>query len=109
MMGRYISKRKRTDNVTESQPREALSESTDGGETSGQSTNKNTSQACKKRKVRPIQDEHRKFQEKWTEEYFFVLHDTNPVCLICQKECSGFKRGNLERHFRTTHALPTWK
>lgn len=57
----------------------------------------------KKRKVRTIQDEHRKFQEKWTDEFLFVLHGSNPLCLLCKQTRSGFKRSNLERHFQTTH------
>lgn len=57
----------------------------------------------KKRKIRAIQDEHRKFQEKWTDEFVFVLHGSNPLCLICKQTRSGFKRSNLERHFQTTH------
>lgn len=57
----------------------------------------------KKRKVRSIQDEHRKFQEKWTDEFLFVLHGTNPLCLICKQTSACFKRSNLERHFKTAH------
>ena len=78
-------------------------ENEDGGETSGQQTDCYEGQVTKKRKVRAIQDEHRKFQEKWTEEFAFVLHGTNSLCLICQKVCSGFRRENLERHLRMTH------
>uniref|UniRef100_H2ZW76 DUF4371 domain-containing protein n=1 Tax=Latimeria chalumnae TaxID=7897 RepID=H2ZW76_LATCH len=48
----------------------------------------------------------RKFQEKWTDEFFFVLNEISmkPVCLICQKTRSAFKRSNLERHHTTVHA-----
>ena len=78
-------------------------ENEDGGETSGQQADCYEGLVTKRRKVRAIQDEHSKFQEKWKEEFAFVLHGTNSLCLICQKVCSGFKRGNLERHVRTTH------
>lgn len=69
----------------------------DGDEVCGEST------PAKKRKVRVIQDEHRKFQQKWTEEFLFVLHGSNPLCLLCKQTRSGFKRSNLERHFQTMH------
>ncbi len=57
----------------------------------------------KKRKVRSIQDEHRKFQDKWTDEFLFVLHSMNPLCLLCKETRACFKRSNLERHFKTAH------
>ncbi len=69
----------------------------DGDRVCGEST------PAKKRKVRALQDEHRKFQEKWTDEFLFVLHGSNPLCLLCKQTRSGFKRSNLERHFQTTH------
>ncbi len=69
----------------------------DGDGVCGEST------PAKKRKVRALQDEHRKFQEKWTDEFLFVLHGSNPLCLLCKQTRSGFKRSNLERHFQTTH------
>ncbi|MBN3315765.1 GT2D2 protein, partial [Atractosteus spatula] len=55
------------------------------------------------KRERSIHDEHRKFQDNWTDEFLFVLHGTNPLCLICHKTCSGFKRCNLECHFQTMH------
>ncbi len=69
----------------------------DGDGVCGEST------PAKKRKVRALQHEHRKFQEKWTDEFLFVLHGSNPLCLLCKQTRSGFKRSNLERHFQTTH------
>uniref|UniRef100_H3ANB4 Uncharacterized protein n=1 Tax=Latimeria chalumnae TaxID=7897 RepID=H3ANB4_LATCH len=46
------------------------------------------------------------FQEKWTDELFFVLHEISmkPICLICQQTGSAFKCSNLERHHTTVHA-----
>ncbi len=100
MMDRFVVKQKRNSDKQPSQTRPVEKE--DEGETSGQQGDCE-GQVTKKRKVQAIQDEHRKYQEKWTEEFAFVLHDTNSLCLICQKVCSGFKRGNLERHLKTTH------
>lgn len=57
----------------------------------------------KKRKIRSIQDEHRKFQDKWTDKFLFVLHGMNPLCLISKQTCVGFKQSNLECHFKTVH------
>lgn len=70
----------------------------------GEGTREQTAGAqLKKRKVRAIQDEYRKFQDKWTDDFLFVLHGSNPLCLLCNQTRSGFKRSNLERHFQTTH------
>uniref|UniRef100_H3AYD7 Uncharacterized protein n=1 Tax=Latimeria chalumnae TaxID=7897 RepID=H3AYD7_LATCH len=46
------------------------------------------------------------FQEKWTDEFFFVLNEISmkPVFLICQQTGSAFKRSNLEQHYTTVHA-----
>uniref|UniRef100_H3AR21 SPIN-DOC-like zinc-finger domain-containing protein n=1 Tax=Latimeria chalumnae TaxID=7897 RepID=H3AR21_LATCH len=62
--------------------------------------------AEKRRKVRALKDENCKFQEKWTDEFFFVLNEISmkPVCLICQQTGSAFKRSNLEWHHTTVHA-----
>uniref|UniRef100_H3ARQ8 SPIN-DOC-like zinc-finger domain-containing protein n=1 Tax=Latimeria chalumnae TaxID=7897 RepID=H3ARQ8_LATCH len=61
--------------------------------------------AEKRRKVRALKDENRKFQEKWTDEFFLVLNEISmkPVCLICQQTGSVFKRSNLEWHHTTVH------
>lgn len=58
-----------------------------------------------KRRIRSIQEEYRKFQEKWTDKYFFVLHNgTSSHCLICQKAVNCLKNASLERHFQSHHA-----
>ena len=69
----------------------------------GEGTSSQTESQSKKRKVRSIQDEHRKFQDKWTDEFLFVLHNTTPLCLLCNETRACFKRSNLERHFKTAH------
>ena len=58
-----------------------------------------------KRRIRSIQEEHRKFQEKWTDKYLFVLHDgTSSLGLICQKAVNCFKQANLAWHLQLRHA-----
>ncbi|MEQ2297922.1 hypothetical protein AMECASPLE_039670 [Ameca splendens] len=62
----------------------------------GEGTSRQVHIHNKKRKVRRIQDEHRKCQDKWTDEFLFVLHGKNPLGLICKQTRAGFKRSNLE-------------
>lgn len=66
-------------------------------------TSSHTESQNKKRKARSIQDEHRKFQDTWTDEFLFVLHNTAPLCLLCNETRACFKRSNLERHLKTAH------
>ena len=82
-------------------------------EDAGEGTSRQTSDVpSKKRKVRSLQDEHRKFQGKWTDKFLFILHGMNPLCLICKQTRACFKRSNLERHFKTAHPnkyhSPSW-
>jgi hypothetical protein len=55
-------------------------------------------------KKRKVDSECRKFQEKWTENYFFIEYKRNPVCLICLHTVSVLKECNLMRHYNTKHA-----
>ena len=57
--------------------------------------------ASKKRK---ISDGGRIFQERWTEQYFFVQVSSKPICLICNGEVSSLKEYNIKRHYVTNHA-----
>lgn len=57
--------------------------------------------ASKKRKV---DAECRAFQEKWTNDYFFVELRGKPVCLVCGEALAVMKKANLERHYTTKHA-----
>ncbi|KAK7896044.1 hypothetical protein WMY93_021369 [Mugilogobius chulae] len=41
---------------------------------------------------------------EWEEDYFFVSSNAKLICLICNATVAIAKRGNLERHFKTTHA-----
>ena len=58
--------------------------------------------ASKKRK---ISDGGRTFQERWTEQYFFVQVSSKPICLICNNAVSSLKEYNIKRHYVTNHAL----
>lgn len=58
-------------------------------------------ESAKKRKVTA---ECRAFQEKWTNDYFFVEVKGKTVCLVCGDALAVMKKANLERHFATKHA-----
>ena len=57
--------------------------------------------ASKKRK---ISDSGLIFQERWTEQYFFVQVSSKPICLICNDAISTLKEYNIKRHYVTNHA-----
>ncbi|KAE9521271.1 hypothetical protein AGLY_018334 [Aphis glycines] len=44
------------------------------------------------------------FNQEWELEFFFVDIKGKCVCLLCRDTLSIFKRGNIERHYRTKHA-----
>jgi len=52
---------------------------------------------------RKIEDENRKFQEKWEEMYFFHKVKDRIQCLICHQTVAAAKEFNLKRHYNTTH------
>jgi len=52
---------------------------------------------------RKIEDENRKFQEKWEEMYFFVETNNRIQCLICQQTIAVAKEFNLSRHYNSLH------
>lgn len=43
-------------------------------------------------------------QERWTEMYFFVEYNGDPVCLICKERVSVTKEYNIRRHYDTKHS-----
>lgn len=43
------------------------------------------------------------FNQEWELEFFFVDIKGKCVCLLCRDTLSFFKRGNIERHYRTKH------
>ena len=54
-------------------------------------------------KHRKIDSEGRLFKEEWIEKYFFVEHNNNPLCLICQETVAVFKEHNIRRHYDSKH------
>ncbi|XP_043917683.1 general transcription factor II-I repeat domain-containing protein 2B-like isoform X2 [Protopterus annectens] len=52
---------------------------------------------------RKIADERRAFQEKWTDDYFFVESNNKALCLLCREVVSVFKDYNLKRHYIQMH------
>lgn len=56
-------------------------------------------------KKRKITEEKRVFQEKWTEQYFFVSVKDKPVCLVCTETIAVMKEFNIKRHYDTKHAV----
>ncbi|KAJ4928955.1 hypothetical protein JOQ06_004577 [Pogonophryne albipinna] len=60
-----------------------------------------TSKLSGKRKV---DDDNRRFQEKWETEYFFVEYRGNATCLICTEKIAIYKEYNVKRHYSTKHA-----
>ncbi|XP_074045122.1 LYR motif-containing protein 9 isoform X1 [Macrotis lagotis] len=55
-------------------------------------------------KKRKVDAEGRSFQEKWTNDYFFVEVKGKPVCLVCGNALAVMKKANLERHYSSKHA-----
>ena len=55
---------------------------------------------------RKVDDDHRKFIERWEMEYFFMEYRGFPTCLMCKYQLAGVKRvyGNIRRHYSTLHA-----
>ncbi|XP_023227897.1 general transcription factor II-I repeat domain-containing protein 2A-like [Centruroides sculpturatus] len=55
-------------------------------------------------KKRKYIDERRLFNEKWTEDYFFLEVKGEALCLICRVSIPVFKEYNLRRHYAQKHA-----
>ncbi|KAM4043803.1 general transcription factor II-I repeat domain-containing protein 2-like [Anomaloglossus baeobatrachus] len=55
-------------------------------------------------KKRKVDAECRAFQDKWTNDYFFVEVKGKPVCLVCSETLAVMKKANLERHYSSKHA-----
>ena len=53
---------------------------------------------------RNIEEERRRFLERWTFEYFFIQNDDKkPLCLICYQTVNVAKEYNIKRHYKTKH------
>ncbi|CAK6436213.1 unnamed protein product [Pipistrellus nathusii] len=55
-------------------------------------------------KKRKVDAERRSFQEKWTNDYFFVEVQGKPVCLVCGDMLAVMEQASLERHYSSKHA-----
>ncbi|XP_073330798.1 general transcription factor II-I repeat domain-containing protein 2A-like [Pagrus major] len=55
-------------------------------------------------KKRKVDAECRVFQEKWTDDFFFVEVKGKPVCLVCGEALAVMKKANVERHYSSKHA-----
>jgi hypothetical protein len=44
------------------------------------------------------------FNEAWTEDYFLILVNNVPTCLICYKSLSTIRKYNINRHYITHHS-----
>ncbi|KAK0144404.1 General transcription factor II-I repeat domain-containing protein 2A [Merluccius polli] len=55
-------------------------------------------------KKRKVDAECRVFQEKWTNDFFFVEVKGKPVCLVCGEALAVMKKANVERHYSSKHA-----
>ncbi|KAM3838284.1 general transcription factor II-I repeat domain-containing protein 2A-like [Diretmus argenteus] len=53
---------------------------------------------------RKVDDDHRKFQERWELEYFFMEYRGSPTCLVCKCQLAVTKEFNIRRHYTTLHA-----
>ena len=55
---------------------------------------------------RKVDDDHRKFIERWEMEYFFMEYRGSLTCLMCKYQLAGVKRvyGNIRCRYLTLHA-----
>lgn len=54
---------------------------------------------------RKVSNETRTFRDCWTEMYFFIEFNGDPVCLICQERVCITKEYNIRRHYDTKHSI----
>ena len=55
-------------------------------------------------KKRKVDNESRVFQEKWTNDYFFIQIKEKPMCLLCSEPVSVMKEYNVKRHYISKHS-----
>ncbi|GAB1607359.1 EPM2A-interacting protein 1-like [Argonauta hians] len=55
------------------------------------------------KRKRRIGEENRKFQPKWTKQYFVVQQDKKVLCLICRRIGACLKEYNIKRHYNSHH------
>ena len=51
-----------------------------------------------------MDNESRVFQEKWTNDYFFIQIKDKPMCLLCSESVSVMKEYNVKRHYISKHS-----
>lgn len=58
-----------------------------------------------KGKKRKLEDEGRVFQDSWEHDFFFIpaKKEGSAMCLLCRDVVQGYKRFNLNRHYKTVH------
>lgn len=56
------------------------------------------------RKIRKVDKENRRFNEAWTNLYFFVESNAKCLCLICGETVAVPKVENVKRHYTLKHA-----
>lgn len=59
-----------------------------------------------KGKKRKLEDEGRVFQDSWEHDFFFIpaKKEGSAMCLLCRDVVQGYKRFNLNRHYKTVHS-----
>uniref|UniRef100_A0A0L8FG52 SPIN-DOC-like zinc-finger domain-containing protein n=1 Tax=Octopus bimaculoides TaxID=37653 RepID=A0A0L8FG52_OCTBM len=55
-------------------------------------------------KKRKVDNESQVFQEKWTNDYFFMQIKNKPVCLLCSESVSVIEEYNVNRHYISKHS-----
>ena len=55
-------------------------------------------------KKRKVDSEMRTFNGCWTEQYFFICHNGQPLCLICQEMIAVNKEFNIKRDYESKHS-----
>ena len=59
----------------------------------------------KETRKRKVEEEMRRFNDKWTSKYFFIENaDSRPLCLICNQTVNVNKEYNIKRHYDSKHA-----
>ena len=56
------------------------------------------------RKIRKVDKENRRFNEAWTNLYFFMKSNAKYLCLICGETVTVPKVENVKRHYTLKHA-----
>lgn len=55
-------------------------------------------------KKRKVDNECRKFNEQWEQQYFVIESRERALCVICNETISVLKEYNINRHYKTKHS-----